>query len=263
MAHIRLSIALSVGAVVVLLAYSLAGGRGVSAQSAPPAPQTIDNCEASVPPGSNFPFTPSNSPGPLPPLTLNDGQCTAINFTSGTDDQLVPDTTAGAGVFRQYYFGASSLFASLDPSDPLECVATTVGVGAIAYLQQDPPGTPQASSDATVSISKFDNCAQTQLFYGTCSTLEPDFQVGPSFQSAALKADMNCFDFVSQSPFAVSVDLTWAGLGDTRRAHGHHFTSAARQAVASGSVTVDGGINLTPNPSLTAYFNSLRMLWQE
>jgi hypothetical protein len=51
-------------------------------QASKPAAQTIVICKKTIPSGgTGFPFSWANGSGPLPPFTMNDGQCTTKNMT--------------------------------------------------------------------------------------------------------------------------------------------------------------------------------------
>ncbi|HSF82817.1 MAG TPA: hypothetical protein VLA49_16400 [Anaerolineales bacterium] len=151
---------------------------------------------------------------------------------------------------------AEAWFSSLDG-----CVYTDVFVWTSDGFNQSPPGPGSASSWADLWISQWDWCTETQLLAagGGTSLAGPDFQVSGKLDSATLNATVNVYDWVSDSVFDVSVNLTWTGVGGLSSGSSNsHYNSPGckihsrsrgtwRSAEVSGSVW-DGATNFTPDP---------------
>jgi hypothetical protein len=151
------------------------------------------------------------------------------------------------------------------------CVVTDVGVFAVDGRVKTGPGRPAVESTASVFISQFDFCTQTQLLAADgFAVLAPgEFQIAADLTSATLTATIEVFDFVSGTSFPVDVNVSWSGSGDTFREKQHfHFTAPGfkanfrmdgtfREATAAGTVT-DGTTNFTPEPAVFAQLGSVK-----
>jgi len=163
-------------------------------------------------------------------------------------------SASAGGNFKFRGDTADAFFSSFDG-----CIATDVGVFASDGISQSTPGPGGASSGTNLFISQYDFCTDIQLLAaeGFASLAGPDFQVSKRLDSATLNATVNVFDFVSNTSFDVSVNLTWTGTGLLIRQSGNsHFDSPGckihsrfrgtfRSAEVSGSVS-DGVTNYTP-----------------
>ena len=171
-----------------------------------------------------------------------------------------PATVAAETVrFAQDDLTAWALFASTDPSG---CVLTEVSVIAVDGRRKEGPGPGEERSEALVSISRYDLCADTLLLAaeGRAALAPEAFQID-GLESAALNTAIEVFDSVSSSSFVVDVALTWEGVGDPFRAQRHthiwtraftvnfRFDGTDRQAAAAGTVT-DGTTDFTPEPGV-------------
>ena len=178
-------------------------------------------------------------------------------------------TTASAGsIFKFRGQSADAFFSSVDPSG---CTFTDVGAFPSEGVSQSPPGPGGSGSGVGMFISVFDACTGTQLLAadGFASLADPDFQVFGKLNAATLNAEVPMFDYISGTPFNVSVNLVWIGGSDiSRQSFSSHFQSPGckvynrfrgtfRSAVASGTVS-DGSTNFTPEPSLGASIASVR-----
>lgn len=166
-------------------------------------------------------------------------------------------TASAGGNFKFRGDTADAFFSTFDG-----CVFTDVFVFASDGINQSPPGPGGASSGANLFISQYDVCTDTQLLAaeGFASLAPSDFQVGGKLSSASLSANVGMFDYVSSTPFDVSVNLTWTGNGPTvRQSSSSHFSSPGckvhsrfrgtfRGAEVSGTVS-DGVTNYTPDPT--------------
>ena len=182
----------------------------------------------------------------------------------------LPSTAWAVAISR---FQGTSAFADFSSTDSSGCIVTDVFVNPIDGVVTGPfpPGSCGSCSFSFVfiGISQFDSCTSTQLLAADCPGTVPltdqDFQViGENLLgSATLNATVGCFDFVSNLPFDVFVDLDWTAIGvRTLQTFGVHIrqpgfiinfqqTGTFRSAEARGSVS-DGINNFTPDPSLDA-----------
>ena len=184
----------------------------------------------------------------------------------------LPSTPWAQGISR---FEGTSALADFSSTDSSGCIVTDVFVNPIdavstGHFPQCSFGScSNSSSFVFIGISQFDSCTSTQLLAADCPGTVPltdqDFQViGENLLgSATLNATVGCFDFVSNLPFDVFVDLDWTAIGvRTLQTFGVHIrqpgfiinfqqTGTFRSAEARGSVS-DGINNFTPDPSLDA-----------
>ena len=181
-------------------------------------------------------------------------------------------TTVSAGGGGAFNFRGPSALASFSSTDPSSCIVTDVFVIASDAVFQGEPGPSTVLSFASVTISKYNACTDTQLLfaYGSASPLtKADFQVSKTLDSATLNVIANVFDERSGKTFDVNVNLSWTGAGlITRQESNTHFHSPGcfinsrsngtfRSAEVSGSIS-DGVTNFTPAPSLDANIASVK-----
>jgi hypothetical protein len=171
-------------------------------------------------------------------------------------------TSASAGGGQAFNFKGPSILASF--SNVSGCITTDVFVIASESLVWDKPGPGSTISFASVSISEYNNCTDTQLqfAYGSASPLT-NFQVSKRLDSAGLHVTVTVLDEVSNTTYDVDVSLAWIGRGPVSRQHinshfrapgcitNNRFNSTSRSARASGSVS-DGETNFTPMASVDA-----------
>jgi hypothetical protein len=112
-----------------------------------------------------------------------------------------------------------------------------------------------------VEASNFDSTTQDLNFTGTI-----DF--GDQVSTARVQGTATMFDFVSNTSFTATIDVTWQGYGPTTyaidslhsRAPGvivnTHFKGAFRSAAASGTLS-DGTTNFAATPTLDASLDNI------
>jgi hypothetical protein len=180
---------------------------------------------------------------------------------------LIPAAPAEAGAnAAPSRFTDETAFAQFSSLDPSGCVATTVIVAAGKFFSHlrpapdQPLGKPDQVRQAGVLVAKFDSCTDTLLLdaRGTKLVDQKTFEVSSQLTSAKLTTSFNVHDFVSNSNFDVSVDVTWSDAGPlvSSRDNIHfdfgsgckgvtHFSDLSRLANVSGTVS-DGATNFTP-----------------
>ena len=162
---------------------------------------------------------------------------------------------AAQGVERWHgvYRGKSvrATFAGTDGA----CLATEVGVFALASTIQWLPGTPYHDANLWIAVAQVDTCTGREVLraYGYASGAA--VAVHPSLRAGAARASLQVYDWVSFSWLPVEVDLAWAATGDPAREraqtveHGDryvlfaHHAGTIQPATAAGGVTL-GGANL-------------------
>ena len=174
---------------------------------------------------------------------------------------------AAAGSAALIFRGPSAL-ASFSSTDQTGCVVTEASVFATDGLWLAESGPGSALSFATVVVSQYDVCNQTQvlLAYGNASPLTVEaFEVTPQLDAAHLQGTAYVFDEVSGMSYTMDIDLTWTGAGALTRTHNNdrfhspgcvltsHLNEGSRPAQVTGSIS-DGTTNFAPEP---AYQGSL------
>jgi hypothetical protein len=163
--------------------------------------------------------------------------------------------------------------ASFSSTDPSGCITANVLLFATKASPHDPPGPVQPLAAVSLSIYQFDNCTGATLLSAGSSgfvTIPKDgIQVLGRSDSATLSTTLEVFDFVSNTPLSVNIDLTWTATGDPTHMNERslvqspgslvlaRYSSIARESEASGSVSV-GGTNFTPEPSVSAGIASVQ-----
>ena len=188
---------------------------------------------------------------------------------------LVLPTIVWAGdIFKFRGETADAFFFSEDG----EGIQTFASVFASEGVSQSPPGRPGRSSEAFVSIFRFDpnapcdpDCPPPLLdAFGFATLDDSAFDTSGNLESASLAATVEVFDFVSGNSFPVTIDLDWDGTGDLGRGNSHstfktpgcqfnsRFQGSFRSAVATGSVSA-GTTNFTQDePSEGASISSVK-----
>jgi hypothetical protein len=135
--HAERNLWLLLGA-LALVALVLLSGRGLGGPeaSATSPPKTIDICKVTVPAGgSGFPFTWANGFGPLPPFTLNDGQCQSFNVTNQDKYNVFSENVPAGWTLTN-----------------IACSFTTSGVGIIGA--NPAPGFQAGDNTVTIDLNE-------------------------------------------------------------------------------------------------------------
>lgn len=196
----------------------------------------------------------------------------AVVFILILSTLALPTSTRAAVTFHQIFKDLG--ITDTEFSSSSECVETDVffDIGGNGVIHQ-PPGPPSSGSEVSFQISKFDTCTFTQFLYAICLAFPTasEFQVSNNLSSAKMNlTNVICSDFVSNTTFNVSVNLTWmATTNNSTQQSGHtryqypglivdvHFEGVSRSAQASGIVT-DGITNFTPQPSVYGSITSIK-----
>ena len=180
-------------------------------------------------------------------------------------------TTASAGGGGAFNFRGPSVLAAFSSTDPAGCIVTDVSVIASDAVVRNEPGPGSALSFASVTISQYDNCADSQLLfaYGSAPLTEGDIAIAGNLNSAKLNVTVNVFDEPSETTFDVDINLAWIGTSALTHQHSNsHFRSpgcimnsrsndASRMAEVSGNIS-DAITNFTPAPSVEASIVSVK-----
>jgi len=154
---------------------------------------------------------------------------------------LAPQSSAEAAAQVFHFRGGSQIaFATFSRTDGT--LVTTAMIVAIEGFNQSPPRepTPTPSLIAGVVIFQYDTtcppeegCDFTMNANGF--TEAPMFQFNRDLSSAALKATVTMTDMVSGRSFPLEVDLSWIGIGETRRNFGsRRFREPGVIAITTG-----------------------------
>jgi len=166
---------------------------------------------------------------------------------------------SAADVYKFKGYSAAAYFSATDPSG---CIVTGGTVFVFENISHSPPGPGSFSTDVLIDFFKEDQCTHTPLM--SASNRAPaenvEFHVAGNLDSATLQATVPMFDYVTNTAFDLTVDLTWIGtstLGHQSSQYKLNFqgchinlknNSAFRYAEASGTVS-DETTNFTPLPS--------------
>lgn len=166
---------------------------------------------------------------------------------------------SAADVYKFKGYTASAFFSTTDPSG---CIVTGGSVFVFENISHSPPGPGSSSADVLIDFFQQDTCTGIPLM--SASNMAPaeilNFQVAGNLDSATLLATVPMFNYVSNTAFDLTVDLTWTAtslLGHQSSQFKQNFqgchlnlknNSAFRYAEASGTVS-DGTKNFTPSPS--------------
>ena len=166
---------------------------------------------------------------------------------------------SAADVYKFKGYSASAFFFETDPSG---CIVTGGSVFVFENISHSPPGPGSAETDVLIDFFKYDQCTDTSLM--SASNIAPaeilEFDVAGNLDSVTLLATVPMFDYVTNTAFDLTVDLTWTGTSSRGQQssqyklkfEGCHINlknnSSFRYAEASGTVS-DGTTNITPSPS--------------
>lgn len=177
-------------------------------------------------------------------------------------------SAGGGAAFRFKGRSAVAYFASVDESG---CIGTDVYLFGSEAVVSNAPGAGTPIAQSYVYISQYDYCTGTPLLSADGSAWAPyaGSWVDKKLGSATLNTTIQVFDYLSETSFAVDLNLTWTAAGPLTRQNSHsHFQSpgckintrsngSSRFAEASGSVS-HGVTNYTPAPSYYADISSLK-----
>lgn len=159
-----------------------------------------------------------------------------------------PQTTASAEANRFQGHNADAYFYTTDTSG---CIQTSV----ILELGED--------LLISIQLFRYDVCQNQTLVdaYGRRELSKSELNYHGNLDSATLNTTVPLFDYVTNSTFDVSIDLTWTGTGEIHKSRYHVTGSPSpgchsnlliqeeyRSASASGTVS-DGTTNFTPEPA--------------
>jgi hypothetical protein len=166
---------------------------------------------------------------------------------------------SAADVYKFKGYSAAAFFSDTDPSG---CIVTGGSVFVFENISHSPPGQGSYSAYVLIDLFQQDICTDTSLM--SASNIAPaeitEFNVAGNLETATVVATVPMFDYVSNTAFDLTVDLTWTGtspLGHQSTQYKVNFegchtnlknNSAFRYAEASGTVS-DGTTNFTPSPS--------------
>ncbi len=181
-----------------------------------------------------------------------------------------PASTRAADSLQLQYSGQAAA-VELGSTDPAGCLFTTVRVGAVdGRIKQG--SQPETSSHVVVLIGQYNACTDTRLLaaIGQAPLVPAAFQVDPQLNMATLNATFEVFDYVSARSYPVDISVNWTATGDAVRLKGstqtrsagflvsERFDGSGRQATATGTVSLNGSPNLTPEPAGFAQILSMR-----
>ena len=165
---------------------------------------------------------------------------------------LLPTATQAGTVLVHSRLKGDIAGAFFSSTDSTGCITTTV---TIEVFDKFP---------SLMLISQNDSCTQRFLFstFDLFTLTDSDFQVSNKLDSATLNTTISSFDFVSQLPLSLSIDLTWTCLVKPISDNSNsHFRSpnliinmlstgvSCLEANASGIVS-DGTTNFTPETAV-------------
>jgi hypothetical protein len=184
---------------------------------------------------------------------------------------LIAFTLPSAGwAVDRFIIRGSSAFSDFETNDA--CFSTFVSISATEEVAIVPSGPSSSGGIIQVSITKTDTCNfYTPVLQAAGYSTLPgsDFEVGKNLAWATLNTTINVYDFISDSYFDVSVDLTWTATGDSSRStiitrdkspvliFRQSIDGTSRIAEVVGSVS-DGTTNFTPNPAPNAYISNVK-----
>jgi hypothetical protein len=160
------------------------------------------------------------------------------------------------------HFASHAVSASFGSLDPSGCIYTNVNVDAADQINQTSPGTREPSDWIFIHIFQADFCNNTVLHSASARVplSESDLEFTGKLNSATLHTTVTLFEFGTNIPFEVTIDLTWTASSSQRQenfnshlnSEGCHFVlnyvTAFRFADVSGTV-MEGTTNLTPEGS--------------
>lgn len=170
-----------------------------------------------------------------------------------------------------FHFKGETAEASFYTSDATYCIVTSIYLYANNGRSQDPPGRPQPSSYAYVSVHQYDICnAYQPLFSGSGYSIpiQGSFNARPTLDQASLSATIQIYDYVSASYRNVSIDVVWTGGDSTSQgrfvsrseAPGYRFMSRStgtyRAGEAAGTISIGTGNLTNGQPAYYAALNS-------
>lgn len=182
----------------------------------------------------------------------------------------LPASTRAADIiqFQMSGLGAAARFTSAS-----ECVVTQVRLDA-ADQRLKQAGKPDTPTKVFVLISKYDMCADKPLvFAASVVDVAPSaLHVDQQLNQATLQVNgLEIFEYESATVVPVDINMTWTATDGVYRLKGSHtqslgdftisqrYDESYRPSAATGTVSLAGSANLTPEPTQRAKIESIRM----
>ena len=170
-----------------------------------------------------------------------------------------PTSASALSSFKFNGLSANTSFESVDASG---CILSRLDVFTTEGMVRFSPGKKELQSSTAIFLTQYDLCTDTLLLAaeGVKGLAEPDLQISSRLDSATLNTTVTMVDTLTGDTFDLSVDLSWVGIGPTRRQDSSFrfgdkvcrimgsFKLTIRNAIATGTVT-DGVTNFTPQDS--------------
>lgn len=186
--------------------------------------------------------------------------------SSGDSSHTLSSSQSGLPVktFPPSQLVGKTATAFFDSTSRDGCVDTSVGLLGSQFSVANPPfvvGGAQHGPVANLFISQFNQCTETEVFFGFGFTTNATVNFDQNFASASVTATIPVLDQISGNTVNASVNMGWTETGNLTQAQHFNFqihtatcfwngegNGAVRNATASGTVAI-GTTNLTPLPS--------------
>jgi hypothetical protein len=157
---------------------------------------------------------------------------------------------------------SKSVYAHFSSVDETGCIQADVDItGADQVERILPNGTKTLSPNADVSLVVFDNCQLIPVIFANGSTFVQKLVISEDLKSASLKTTIPVQDIGTLENHLLYVNLVWKFSGPIQSSKDfsatkpdgtiviQRFRGAIREAVATGSVVLDGETEYAPDPS--------------
>src|SRR5215471_3548831 len=161
---------------------------------------------------------------------------------------LLPAKASAGSIFHFSGKEADGYFSALDSTG---CINIFAYIQALNGKVQTPPGPGTRGVSVFVILSQYNYCTGVDLVeasgYSELST--SNFSVGGNLGSASLTTTIDVFDYISNTSYPISINLSWTATTPAQRSsysnHFHapkfnvdvHLNGTIRFADSSGSIS--------------------------
>jgi len=182
----------------------------------------------------------------------------------------LPATTRAAEII-QFQSSGLGTYADFITSEG-DCIITRVKIQA-ADQRLKQAGKPDTPTRVLIVITKTDTCAAQSLITAVdvVEVAPSAVQIDQQLNTATVQmTGVEIYDYDSDTLVPVDINMTWTATGDARRLKGalterlgdltisQRYDESYRPSAATGTVSLAGSANLTPEPTQRAKIESIR-----
>lgn len=171
----------------------------------------------------------------------------------------------GASAADVFHFRGQAVDATFVNIDPSGCIYTSVDLVAAEQIPQAPPGAPQPSAWIYAHYFQADFCTNT-VFHSASASVplsESELDFTGKLHLATLHTTVSMFDYVTNAPLDITLDLTWTANSSRLfdNAHGHYNFEGCHLVYRSDVAHRFADVSGTVSDGTTDFGRGLSQSW--